>query len=102
MYDPADCSRRLICNVATGDDQFQDAQYALDILPKNGDRIPLQLKKLSNQLITAKKFGEIFTNVRACENTFKCPLSGFQYKEMMKNKNHSLNSNLIEDYEQLP
>ena len=94
-FDPADCSRRLICNAATGDEQFQDVESVLEILPKDGDHISIELRKLSNQLMTAKKFGEMFTNVRACETTFKCPLSGFQYKDMMKNKNDSLNLNFI-------
>ena len=43
------------------------------------------MRKLANQLLTAKKFGEMFKSVDACETTFKCPLSGFEYQEIINN-----------------
>ena len=82
--DPSDCIRRLICDVSTGDNDFMALGNILNILPKEGARVPPHLKKLSNQLRTAKKFGKEFKDVRACEATFKCPLSGNDFKEMME------------------
>jgi hypothetical protein len=65
------------------------------MLPKEGDEIPIQLKKLSNQLLTAKKLGETFKSIETCETTFKCPLSGFQYKEILNSNNDSINNNHV-------
>lgn len=83
--DPSDCVRRLICDVSTGHNDFLALANILNLLPKQGAKIPLQFKKLSNQLKTAEKFGRQFKNVQACETTFKCPLSGYDFQEMMNN-----------------
>lgn len=93
--DPADCSRRLICDAATGEKEFEEFKSILYMLPKEGDEIPIQLRKLSNQLLTAKKFGETFTSIETCERTFKCPLSGFQYKKILNSNNAYMNNNLV-------
>ena len=85
--DPNDCVRRLICDVSTGKNDFLALGNILNILPKVDAKIPLRLKKLSNQLKTAEKFGRKFRNIQACEAAFKCPLSGEDFKEMMGNDN---------------
>ena len=65
------------------------------MLPKEGDEIPIQLRKLSNQLLTAKKYGETFKSIETCETTFKCPISGFGYKEILNSNINSINNNHI-------
>ena len=83
--DPSDCIRRLICDVSTGHKDFMALENILKILPKEGARVPTHLKKLSTQLKTAQKFGNQFKDIQVCETTFKCPLSGIDFKEMTEN-----------------
>ena len=82
--DPSDCIRRLICDVSTGHSDYVTLENILKILPREGARVPIHLKKLSTQLKTAQKFGNQFKDIQACEVTFKCPLSGNEFKEMME------------------
>ena len=93
--DPSDCVRRVICDVSTGNNDFQELATVLNILPKEGVKIPLQLKRLSNQLKTAQKYGEQFKSIRACETAFKSPLSGYELKDLMGNDDGSLENNLL-------
>ena len=90
-FDPSDCTRRIICDVSTGKNDFIAFANVLNILPKEGAKIPLPLKKLSNQLITAEKFGKQFKSIQACETAFKCPLSGIEFREMVQNNNNEDN-----------
>ena len=93
--DPSDCIRRLICDVSTGNKDFVPMENILRILPKQGARVPPHLKKLSNQLQTAQKFGNLYKDINKCEETFKCPLSGEEFKEMMKHdENQDYDNNL--------
>ena len=96
-FDPSDCTRRLICDAATGRKETFALKNVLEILPKDDDEIPQHLRKLANQLITAKKYGELLRSVESCETTFKCPLSGFQFKQLMTPSDHYLHSNMILD-----
>ena len=52
-------------------------------LPKEVEKIPPHLKKLSNQLRAAKKFGIHLKDVKACKTKFKCPLSNEEMKKMI-------------------
>ena len=69
----------MICEASTGNEDFENI---LKFLPKEAGRIPPHLKKFSNQLRAAKKFGVHFKDVKACKTKFKCTLSN----EEMKNK----------------
>ena len=93
--DPNDCVRRIICDVSTGHNDYLELANILNILPKEGAKVPVQLKRLSNQLKTAQKYGEQFKSVRACETAFKCPLSGYEFKEIMADEDISLENNLL-------
>ena len=79
-----DCIRRLVCDVSTGNKYFVVLENILKILPKQEARVPSHLKKLSNQLLTAQKYGQLYKDVNACEAAFKCPLSGKEFKDMME------------------
>ena len=93
--DPNDCVRRIICDVSTGHNDYLELANILNILPKEGAKVPVQLKRLSNQLKTAQKYGEQFKNVQACETAFKCPLSGYEFKEIMGNDNGPQDNNFL-------
>ena len=77
--DPADCVRRIICDVSTGDDEFTELASILTILPKEGVRVPLEHKRLAYEMKMAEKFGKHVKSVQACEHAFKCPLSGYEF-----------------------
>ena len=94
-FDPSDCTRSLICDAATGRKETSALKNVLEILPKDDDEIPQPLRKLANQLITAKKYGELRKSVDFRETTSKCPLSGFQFKQLMTPSDHYLYSNMI-------
>ena len=53
-FNPSDCTRRLICYAATGRKETIALKNVLEILPKDDEEIPQPLRKLANQLITAK------------------------------------------------
>ena len=74
----------MVCDVSTGNKDFVVLENILKILPKEGARVPSHLKKLSNQLRTAQKYGQLYKDINACEAAFKCPLSGEEFKDIME------------------
>lgn len=73
----------MICQSSTGNKDSIEFENILKILPKEVEKIPPHLKKLSNQLRAAKKFGIQFKDVEACKTKFKCPLSNEEMKKMI-------------------
>ena len=73
----------MICLSSTGNKDSIEFENILKILPKEVEKIPPHLKKLSNQLQAAKKFGIQFNDVKACKTKFKCPLSNEEMKKMI-------------------
>ena len=83
MQIPSNCIQRLICEISIGNKDSIEFDYILKVLPKKFERVPPHLKKFSNQLRAAEKFGIQFKDDRLCKLRFKCPLSNEEMKKMM-------------------
>lgn len=77
--DPADCYRRLICDISTGEQQF--TTNTMLILFENEATmsfLPAQYQNPYYELNLASKVGKQVKSIEVCENLFKCPLSGHE------------------------
>ena len=83
MRIPCTCFQKLICEVSAGNKDSIEFENILKFLPKEGERVPPHLKKLSIQLRAAKKFGIQFKDIKECKIKFKCTLSNEEMKKMI-------------------
>jgi len=81
--DPSDCIRRLICDVSTGNEEYLKFDGILRLLSKKDEVVTPHHKKYLSSLTTAQKFGNLWKDVGACKERFKCPLTRDKFTEMM-------------------
>ena len=73
----------MICETSTGNNDSIEFENILKVLPKEVERVPPHIRKLSNQLRDAQKFGIQFKDVKACKTKFKCPISNEELEKMI-------------------
>ena len=76
--EPAQCYRRLICNLATGSMK----QSELDIIPQFLSRKEVNIESPEYEFVNAAKLGSTLKNVKACEVRYSCPLSSEEIEKL--------------------
>lgn len=83
--DPSECYQRLICEAASGENQFESLHPFLNFASSTEDLfVPSQFSEFSGKLKLAKKFGEDSKNPETCENEYQCPFTGLEMNAAMK------------------
>ena len=93
--EPSDCMRRLICEVSTGNEEYLKFDGILRLLSKKDEGVTPQHKKYFSSLTTAQKFGNLWKDVGACKERFKCPLTDDRFTEMMADYENEEVLNLV-------
>jgi hypothetical protein len=76
--EPAQCYRRLICNLATGAMKPTE----LDVIPKFLTRKEIAVESPEFEFSNAAKLGSSLKNVQACEVRYSCPLSSEEIEKL--------------------
>lgn len=76
--EPAQCFRRLICNLATGAMKPTE----LDVIPKFLTRKEIGVESPEFEFSNAAKLGSSLKNVQACEVRYSCPLSSEEIEKL--------------------
>jgi hypothetical protein len=76
--EPAQCYRRLICNLATGAMKPTE----LDIVPQFLSRKEVDIESPEFEFANAAKLGSTLKNVKACEVRYSCPLSSEEIEKL--------------------
>ena len=76
--EPAQCYRRLICNLATGAMKPTE----LDIVPQFLSRKEVNVESPEFEFANAAKLGSSLKNVKACEVRYSCPLSSEEIEKL--------------------
>jgi len=80
--DPSDCSERIICIIAIGENEYSMMSPLMNFVSDNEDQfVSEELKQFSSNLKVAKKIGQAGRNIETCQDLFKCPFTG---EEMLK------------------
>ena len=92
---PNDCIRRLICDVSTGNEEYLKFDGILRLFSKKNEGVTPHQKKYLSSLTTAQKFGNLWKDVGACKERFKCPLTDDRFTEMMADYENEELLNLV-------
>ena len=85
--DPAECYQRLICEAASGENQFESLHPFLNFASSAEDLfVPSRFMDYSGKLKLAKQFGEDSGNHETCENEYQCPFTGLEINDAIKEK----------------
>ena len=76
--EPAQCYRRLICNLATGAMKPTE----LDVIPKFLTRKEVSVESPQFEFTNAAKLGSLAKDVKACEVRYSCPLSSEEIEKL--------------------
>ena len=76
--EPAQCYRRLICNLATGSMKHTE----LDIIPQFLNRKEVNIESPEFEFANAAKLGSTLKNIKACEVRYSCPLSSEEIEKL--------------------
>jgi hypothetical protein len=76
--EPAQCYRRLICNLATGSMKHTE----LDIIPQFLSRKEVDIESPEFEFANAAKLGSTLKNIKACEVRYSCPLSSEEIEKL--------------------
>lgn len=76
--EPAQCYRRLICNLATGSMKPTE----LDIIPQFLARKEVNIESPEFEFSNAAKLGSSLKDIKACEVRYSCPLSSQEIEKL--------------------
>jgi len=76
--DPAHCFRRYVCDLATGKLNEKPSHTSINNLFLKFD----QSKSAKFEYEVASKFGQMFKNLKQCEEIYDCPLTGQQLDQI--------------------
>lgn len=76
--EPAQCYRRLICNLATGAMKPTE----LDIIPQFLSRKEVNVESPEFEFSNAAKLGSSLKDIKACEVRYSCPLSSQEIEKL--------------------
>ena len=87
--DPADCFRKIICEISTGDDSMKNhtltAITNLFEVPKDLEaNTSSEFKAFKYNLAIAHKVGVEVKNLRFCSRVFECPIQSNDLDYLMK------------------
>ncbi len=80
QLEPAQCYRRLICDLATGKMDKSENDVILSLF---NDETPIENVKF--EFATAAKVGKLLKDVEACEVRYSCPVSGQDMSDALRN-----------------
>ena len=78
--EPAQCYRRLICDLATGTMPKSENDVILSLFEKDA-----VIESPKFEFSTAAKLGKLIRNVEVCELRYSCPLNGSELQNLLKN-----------------
>jgi hypothetical protein len=76
--EPAQCYRRLICNIATGEMKPTE----LDVIPKFLTRKEVSVESPQFEFTNAALLGSSAKNIKACELRYSCPLTSQEIEKL--------------------
>merc|ERR1711997_971182 len=75
--EPAQCYRRLICDLATGGLEKSENDVIVNLFNKDAS-----IESAKFEFVTAAKIGKKHKSVQTCELRYSCPLSGEQIQAL--------------------
>merc|ERR1711981_436362 len=78
--EPAQCYRRLICDLATGAMPKSENDVIVSLFNRDAS-----IESPKFEFVTAAKLGKQVKNVQVCELRYSCPLTGEQIQNLFKN-----------------
>merc|ERR1711956_64676 len=75
--EPAQCYRRLICDLATGGLEKSENDVIVNLFNKDAS-----IESAKFEFVTAAKIGKKHKSVQTCELRYSCPLSGEQIQSL--------------------
>ena len=78
--EPAQCYRRLICDLATGAMPKSENDVIVSLFNRDAS-----IESPKFEFVTAAKLGKQVKNVQLCELRYSCPLTGEQIQNLFKN-----------------
>ena len=85
--DPDHCYERLICDIASRDQNFTSFHPFLNFASDDEDLfVPVDYLGYSDKLKSARNIGETAEDHEVCEDTYECPHTGLEMAEVMEEK----------------
>lgn len=78
QLEPAQCYRRLICDLATGKLPKSDNDLILNLFQQEP-----RIQDVKFEFATAAKIGKLVKDITACEVRYSCPVSGQEMNEAL-------------------
>ena len=75
--EPAQCYRRLICDLATGGLEKSENDVIVNLFNKDAS-----IESAKFEFVTAAKIGKKHKSIQTCELRYSCPLSGEQIQSL--------------------